>query len=261
MSLSVTLDGKTFDVNSLQWRNDSAPMRYTSVKDAISDLPADCSDVQYKTEPNSHFQRMMRYDEDEGFPKKVTHHEVRKLSVIIKKRLELIPVKKHGADWRDLPNVVIQLEDGRMTQKIKYPYIDHKFRKPAVCSCAKGPKAKCTVMDRQELTLIPWALAHTANSHNHWSGLYSRVHWHSYFSTVVTNVHPDGKQGRVIHPEENRLLSVRECARAQGFPDSAKFCGSIVEQYRQIGNAVPPPLGKALGNAILCAQDDSDIIH
>ena len=109
-------------------------------------------------------------------------------------------------------------------------------------------------MDRQELTLIPWAMVHTANNHNHWSGLYSRVHWDSYFSTTVTHIHPDGKQGRVIHPEEDRLLSVREWARSQGFPDTANFCGSMIEHYRQIGNAVPPPMGRALGISILQAH-------
>ena len=44
-----------------------------------------------------------------------------------------------------------------------------------------------------------------------------------------------------------RLVSVRECARSQGFPDTYKFYGSTLEKHRQIGNAVPPPMGKALG--------------
>ena len=48
--------------------------------------------------------------------------------------------------------IFVQLDNGRWTQKFKCPYSDRKFRKSDVCSCAKVPKAKCTVMDRQELS-------------------------------------------------------------------------------------------------------------
>ena len=50
-----------------------------------------------------------------------------------------------------------------------------------------------------------------------------------------------------------RILSVREYARIQGFPDSYQFYSSTdstVEKYKQIGNAVSPPMGRALGLAI-----------
>jgi DNA (cytosine-5)-methyltransferase 1 len=48
-------------------------------------------------------------------------------------------------------------------------------------------------------------------------------------------------------------LSVRELARSQGFPDSHVFVGNIGDRYRQIGNAVPPPLGAAIGREIKAA--------
>lgn len=48
-----------------------------------------------------------------------------------------------------------------------------------------------------------------------------------------------------------RRLSVRECARIQTFPDTFEFCGSTAYKYRQIGNAVPPLLGKNLGESVM----------
>lgn len=41
-------------------------------------------------------------------------------------------------------------------------------------------------------------------------------------------------QGRVLHPEQSRVVSVRECARSQGFPDTYRFYGSILEKHRQV---------------------------
>ena len=54
----------------------------------------------------------------------------------------------------------------------------------------------------------------------------------------------------MIHPDQDRLVSVRESARSQGFPDTFVFSGSVRDKHRQIGNAVPPPLGRAIGTEI-----------
>lgn len=55
----------------------------------------------------------------------------------------------------------------------------------------------------------------------------------------------------MLHPEQTRVVSVRECARSQGFPDTYRFYGNILDKHRQVGNAVPPPMGRALGMEIL----------
>lgn len=58
-----------------------------------------------------------------------------------------------------------------------------------------------------------------------------------------SHIHYDSAQARTI--------SVREAARLQSFPDGFVFCGTMNPAFRQIGNAVPPLLAKAIGNEIL----------
>ena len=67
--------------------------------------------------------------------------------------------------------------------------------------------------------------------------------------TVLAHIGMDGYM--YIHPTENRTLSVREAARIQSFPDDFEFVGNQQDTYVQVGNAVPPLLGRAIGNSIM----------
>lgn len=66
--------------------------------------------------------------------------------------------------------------------------------------------------------------------------------------TVTTS--PCQKQTDRCHPLESRPFTVREYARIQSFPDSYIFAGSMAKQYKQIGNAVPVQLAKAIANQL-----------
>jgi DNA (cytosine-5)-methyltransferase 1 len=77
-------------------------------------------------------------------------------------------------------------------------------------------------------------------------GFYRRLSWEKPSPTITTSPHQ--KATDMCHPLELRPLSVRESARIQMFPDDWCFYGSVTSKYRQIGNAVPILLAKAIGD-------------
>ncbi len=77
---------------------------------------------------------------------------------------------------------------------------------------------------------------------------YGRLHPEGMCSTILTKCDPHW--GAFIHPDQDRVLSIREAARIQSFPDTYHFTGSIPQQYEQVGNAVPPFLAKKIGEEI-----------
>ncbi|KZE90520.1 Modification methylase AplI [Microbacterium sp. TNHR37B] len=78
---------------------------------------------------------------------------------------------------------------------------------------------------------------------------YKRLDWDDLSRTITAHIAKDGYW--YIHPEEHRTLTVREAARIQTFPDSFRFAGTRSDAFRQIGNAVPPALGRTVAEAIL----------
>jgi DNA (cytosine-5)-methyltransferase 1 len=77
---------------------------------------------------------------------------------------------------------------------------------------------------------------------------YGRLHPDGLSSTILTKC--DLHWGAFIHPSQERCLTVREAARFQSFPDRMRFLGSRMDQFRQVGNAVPPLLGRAVAAQI-----------
>ena len=90
-------------------------------------------------------------------------------------------------------------------------------------------------------------------------GFLRRLAWDSPAPTLVT--HPAMPATDLAHPVEDRPLSVQEYKRVQEFPDDYKVCGSLLDQYRQIGNAVPTSLGMAVGRALIAHDAGKKIIN
>lgn len=102
-------------------------------------------------------------------------------------------------------------------------------------------------------TLRPAAMGGAYASGGGKVGFYRRLSYDQPSPTLVTS--PVQKATMMGHPTEDRPLSVLEYAAIQQFPAGWHFAGTLSEQYRQIGNAVPLGLGEAIGKAILAAAD------
>jgi len=81
------------------------------------------------------------------------------------------------------------------------------------------------------------------------TGIARRIGWDEPCLTLTCS--PAQKQTEICHPEETRPFTIREYARIQTFPDNWIFEGSISQQYKQIGNAVPVNLCKEIGYSVV----------
>jgi DNA (cytosine-5)-methyltransferase 1 len=126
-----------------------------------------------------------------------------------------------------------------------------------------GPHGKFTPAINEYLKLVPeggnWrslppdktkaAMGGAFESGGGKVGFYRRLSYSEPSPTLVTS--PNQKATLLCHPRETRPLSVSEYARIQQFPDAWQFEGKATDCYRQIGNAVPIPLGRAIGQMLI----------
>ena len=91
------------------------------------------------------------------------------------------------------------------------------------------------------------------------TGTLKRLHMDMPSPTIMTT--PTQKKTERCHPLETRPLTIRESARIQTFSDTWEFIGSISSQYKQIGNAVPVNLSKAIGDEIFKSLYNSKYVR
>lgn len=101
------------------------------------------------------------------------------------------------------------------------------------------------------IALLPQRNFQTRSSDQ--KGTYGRLAWDGPAFTI-TGLFPNVSAGPFAHPTQHRALTPREAARLQGFSDGFVFDGYPRSWARQIGNAVPPPLARAIAKEILDAE-------
>ncbi|MDJ0615822.1 MAG: DNA cytosine methyltransferase [Calothrix sp. MO_192.B10] len=84
----------------------------------------------------------------------------------------------------------------------------------------------------------------------HYSGAYGRLYWSKPARTITRWVFHPGS-GRFFHPTQDRTITIREAARLHSYPDNFHFLGSYTNMASQIGESVPPLLGKVVAASIL----------
>jgi len=89
------------------------------------------------------------------------------------------------------------------------------------------------------------------------TGMARRISWEEPSLTLTCS--PAQKQTERCHPDETRPFTVKEYARIQSFPDEWGFSGSMNQQYKQIGNAVPVEFAKAIGLSIIDVLNRAEV--
>ncbi|OIW08926.1 hypothetical protein TanjilG_05902 [Lupinus angustifolius] len=203
------------------------------LEDAISDLPPvenneRRDEIPYDKLPQTEFQQLIRLSKSEmlsfsaGSKSSRTQlydHRPLELNADDYQRVCRIPKKKGGC-FRDLPGVRV-----RPDNKVEW-----------------DPDVKRVYLDSGKPLVPDYAMSFVNGTS---SKPFARLWWDETVPTVVTRAEPHNQA--IMHPEQDRVLTIRENARLQGFPDYYKLCGHVKARYIQVGNAVAVPVARALG--------------
>ena len=170
-----------------------------------------------------------------------------------KKRVKITNVKEALGDLPELPN---GNSEYLLPYRAKPTSVYAKKLRGKLSFCENNGVSKNTDIVLKRYDYIPqggnWQdipkrlMRSYADASRCHTGIYHRLDENKE-SVVIGNY----RKNMLIHPWQNRGLSVREAARLQSFPDEFVFKGNLGEQQQQVGNAVPPKLAKALFNKIL----------
>lgn len=154
--------------------------------------------------------------------------------------------------WRTVRDAIGDLDPpvGTEIRHVDPPYDLHFGRNPTELSVRRYRAIPGEGMNREDLLrnapeLTPRCWVDKKGG----TDLFGRLWWDRPAFTIRTEFFKPEK-GRYLHPSQHRPITHREAARFQGFPDDFKFVGSKIEIAKQIGNAVPVPLARAVAASV-----------
>lgn len=155
--------------------------------------------------------------------------------------------------WRTVRDAIGDLDEPQGTEirNVAPPYNLHFGRSPTSVSMERYRSIPEEGMNREDLLrnaphLTPRCWVNKKGG----TDLFGRLWWDRPAFTIRTEFFKPEK-GRYLHPSSHRPITHREAARLQGFPDDFAFVGSKIEIAKQIGNAVPVPLARAVAASVL----------
>ena len=215
-----------------------------TIHDAISDLPARTLKprqthevMPYEAEPETEYQRKMRAGSEQ-----ITHHSSKQMLGIRRHRLALMHPGDYGTRIEERlatsglsDDVILQMLGGDDLRDMN--------------ECRKEDREKELLLRKMlsEGNTSLEAIKSFMDSQG-FANKYRRLKWDEPSHTLVAHMARDCSD--FVHPKIDRFISVREAARLQSFPDKYYFMDSQFCQLRQIGNAVPPALAKAVAGAV-----------
>jgi len=202
----------------------------------------------------------------------VTHNKGKTLQIIINKINKIgkyiINYKVLNANDYSVPQnrkrLIIVGVNSSLNKKFNFPE-PHEYKpilKDVLVDCPQSPGAIYKKEKHDIMKLVPeggcWVnipdeiakeyMGKSYNSGGGKRGILKRLDMEKPCLTLLTS--PSQKQTERCHPKETRPLQTLEYARIQTFPDDYKFSGSINQIYKQIGNAVPVNLAKAIAEEV-----------
>lgn len=217
-----------------------------TVSEAIGDLPEEVLPprLTHESIPYPPVSGLSRYQQDlRSKTGAILHHSAKRMMGIRRLRLALMRPGDYGTE------ISARLKEGGLSRELIDQLLKGGNGLRDIHECRRQDREKEEKLREilQQGHVDIQEVLQSLDSGG-FANKYRRLNWNAPSHTLVAHMARDCSD--FIHPEFDRFISVRESARLQSFPDHYYFHGSQFQQFKQIGNAVPPKLAEAIASEI-----------